>query len=93
MSEWRDISSAPRDGSAFQAEIPEHGSDNVIAWMGGLLNSEGEDVGGWFFIEDQEPPDSWTDGICWAVNADGEKSVQPTRWKPLPTAPVPPASQ
>ena len=38
MSEWRDISTAPKDGTAFQARIPGHGEDNIIAWFDGLLD-------------------------------------------------------
>lgn len=84
--DWQPIDTAPRDGTAFQAKIPGNGSDNIIAWAGGLLDGQGEPCGGWQFVEDQEPPDCWTDGICWAVNEDGEPSVQPTHWKALPAA-------
>jgi hypothetical protein len=83
--DWQPISTAPRDGSEIQARIPGNGSDNVIAWIGGLLNSENKDCGSWAFTrEDQEPPDCWTEGICWEVNEDGGPSIQPTQWKPLP---------
>jgi hypothetical protein len=84
MADWQPIETAPRDGTAIQARIPGNGSDNIIAWEGGLLNSEGEYCGCWSFVEDQEPPDDWTDGICWTVNEDGKPSTQPTEWKPLP---------
>jgi hypothetical protein len=84
LSDWQPIETAPTDGTAIQAEIPGHGADNIIAFHMGLVDEEGDDCGGWCFVEDQEPPDSWTDGWCWAVNEDGEPSVQPTRWKPLP---------
>lgn len=84
MTNWLNMDSAPRDGTAFQAKIPGNGSDNIIAWCGGLLDSKGEPCGGWHFVEDQEPPDCWTDGICWTVNEDGKPSVEPTHWKPLP---------
>mgnify|MGYP006921342566 CR=1 FL=1 len=90
MGEWQDISTAPKDGTAIQAKIPGNGSDNIIAWYGGLLNSDNEPCGGWSFVEDQEPPDCWTDGICWEVNESGVASVKPTHWMPLPT---PPAAQ
>lgn len=83
MSEWQPIETAPKDGTAIQARIPGNGSDNIIAWEIGLLNSDNEPTGGWAFVEDQEPPDDWTDGICWAVNEDGNPSTQPTEWKPL----------
>jgi hypothetical protein len=81
---WMPIETAPKDGTEFQARIPSHGEDNVIAWVGGLLNSNNEDCGTWAFTRDQEPPDCWTDGYCWEVNEDGKASVQPTHWKPLP---------
>lgn len=81
MSEWQPIETAPRDGMPIQAKIPGHGSDNVIAWLGGLVNESGEECGGWYWMEDTEPPESWTDGVCWASNADGEPSVEPTHWK------------
>lgn len=84
MTDWQPIEMAPKDGSDIQAKIPGHGSDNIIAWIGGLVNSNGRPCGGWAFTTDQEPPDSWTDGICWEVNEDGVPSVQPTDWKPAP---------
>lgn len=71
---WQPMETAPRDGTAFQAKIPGHGADNVIAWTDGA----------WAFTSEQEPPDCWTDGYCWDVNEDGAPSVQPTHWKPLP---------
>lgn len=83
MAEWQPIDTAPRDGTAIQARIPGNGSDNIIAWTDGLINSDGGFCGGWGFVEDQEPPDDWTDGICWAVNEDHKPSTQPTEWKPL----------
>ena len=87
MTDWQTIETAPRDGTPFQARIPGHGDDNVIAWMGGLLDENEDDCGGWFFVEDQEPPECWTDGTCWAVNEDGIPSVSPTHWMPLPEPP------
>ncbi len=83
MSEWRTIDSAPKDGKWLQANIPGHGSDNIIAWLGGLIDSDGNECGGWSFMTGQEPPDCWTDGVCWTVNEDGAPSVVPTHWKPL----------
>jgi len=83
-ADWRPMETAPRDGTWIQAEIPGNGADNVIAWQDGFLDSEGRDCACWCFMTEQEPPDSWTEGVCWAVNEDGEASVQPTRWKHLP---------
>ena len=79
---WQAIETAPKDGTPFQARIPGHGDDNIIAWTDGLMNEDG-DCGGWYFADDQDPPECWTDGVCWGVNADGMASVQPTHWKPL----------
>lgn len=86
--DWQDISTAPRDGTPIQAEIPGHGSDNIIFWIDGLVGTDEQDCGGWAFAhEEQEPPDCWTDGICWEVNEDFQQSVKPTRWK-LPPPPT-----
>lgn len=82
--DWQPMDLAPRDGTPIQAEIPGNGADNVIFWMSGLVDSGEKECGGWAFAEeDQEPPDCWTDGICWEINGDLVPSVQPTRWKPL----------
>ena len=78
------MDSAPLDGTAIQAVIPGHGADNIIAWDDRLIDENGDDCGGWYIASDQEPPESWTDGVCWAQNEDGEQSVKPTYWKPLP---------
>ena len=86
MSDWQDMDTAPRDGSWIQAEIPGNGSDNVIFWSDGYLDSDGNDCCAWAFATEQEPPDDWTDGICWEINEDGVPSVKPTRWKHLPEA-------
>jgi hypothetical protein len=83
MVAWKDMDSAPRDGREIQVEIPGHGSDNVIAWVDGLLATDGSDAGCWAFSRDQEPPDCWTDGYCWEINEDFKQSVQPTKWKEL----------
>jgi hypothetical protein len=86
---WRPIETAPRDGTAIQARIPGNGADNVIAWQADAFqNSNDEPCGGWAFVTEQEPPDCWTDGVCWEVNEDGEPSVQPVEWKPLPEPPA-----
>ena len=82
--DWQPIETAPCDSTPIQAEIPGHGSDNIIAWTNNLVDSDDQPAGGWHFVEDQEPPPCWTDGVCWAINEDGVPSAQPTRWKPLP---------
>lgn len=85
--EWRDdMENAPRD-RPIQARIPGYGEDNIIAWTTNLLDENEEDCGGWYFAEDREPPDCWTDGICWASNEDEKPSVKPTHWK-LPKPPT-----
>jgi len=81
---WQDISTAPRDGTEIQAKIPGHGSDNVIAWVPGFLDSDENECCCWVFTRDQEPPECWTDGVCWEVNEDLKPSVMPTHWKALP---------
>lgn len=82
--EWQPIETAPQNGEWIQIEIPGHGADNVVAWLDAYVDGEGKDCGCWTFMTEQEPPDCWTDGVCWAVNEDGKASTKPTRWKPLP---------
>lgn len=83
---WLPIETAPKDGTEIQAKIPGHGSDNMIAWQDGFMNSDNQPCACWVFTSDQEPPDSWDDGVCWSTNASGEASVLPTHWK-LPEPP------
>lgn len=87
MSEMQDISTAPRDGTTIQARIPGHGDDNLIAYeyIGDCAAKDGGPAWGWTFVSDQEPPEDWTDGWCWASNEDGIPSTRPTHWKPAPT--------
>lgn len=85
MTEWHDISSAPRDGTPIQAEIPGYGQDNVISWQSGFYDSDEQPCGAWVFVEEREPPGCWTDGVCWDVNEDLMPSVKPTKWRPLPS--------
>lgn len=84
---WRPIETAPRDGTSFQAQISGNGDNNIIAWFGGLIDTEGNECEGWHFMGDGVPPESWTDGVCWEKNDEGKPSVQPTRWAPLPSPP------
>jgi hypothetical protein len=85
IKEWQPIETAPLDGTAIQARIPGHGEDNIIAWVSDALYDEDErPCGSWSFVTEQEPPDCWTDGWCWASNEDGVRSAWPTHWKHLP---------
>lgn len=86
---WQPIETAPKDGTDIQARIPGNGEDNVIAWQVDAFRDDlDEPCGGWAFTTEQEPPDCWTDGVCWAFNEDGVPSVQPTHWMPLPAPPA-----
>jgi len=74
---WQPMETAPRDGTPIQAKIPGNGSDNIIRWM--CI----DDYWTWAMVEDQDWPDSWDDGICWASNSSEQPSVLPVAWKPL----------
>ena len=74
---WFPMETAPRDGTPIQAKIPGNGSDNIIRWM--CI----DDYWTWAMVEDQDWPDSWDDGICWASNSSEQPSVLPVSWKPL----------
>ncbi len=83
MTDWQPMTTAPRNGTAIQARIPGHGSDFIIGPGDDLLDSKGNPCGGWHIVEDQEPPDCWTEGVCWEQNEDGVRSVPPSEWKAL----------
>lgn len=88
-SGWQLIDTAPLDGTVVQARIPGHGDDNMILWVPDALENEAGSCGAWAFAhEDQEPPDCWTDGWCWAVNEDGVRSSWPTHWLPSALRPT-----
>lgn len=81
--DFQPIETAPRNGTVIQARIPGHGDDNMIMWVRDALENEHGSCGAWTFAhEDQEPPDCWSDGWCWAENEDGVRSAWPTHWKP-----------
>jgi hypothetical protein len=48
---WQPIETAPDGGVSIQAKIPGYGSDNIIAWFGGLVDENGKDCGGWHYME------------------------------------------
>lgn len=83
MSDCQPIETAPRDGTEIQTRIPGHGEDNIIAWFSDVFEDEDGPCSAWMFTREQEPPDCWTDGVCWPSNEDGLPSIQPTHWKPL----------
>ncbi len=87
MSGWQEMKTAPRDGRTVQARIPGHGDDNLIAFhfIGDCASEDGGPASGWTFVTDQEPPECWSDGWCWASNEYGATSIQPTHWKPAPS--------
>lgn len=82
MGSWLDIKDAPRDGTVIRSKIPGYGSDNRIAWHYGFVGSDDGEAGAWVWVDQsREPPPSWCDGVCWAVNSHNEPSVWPTHWK------------
>ena len=88
MAEWNaDMDAAPRDGTPIQARIVGYGSDNIIAWQEGFIDTSGEPCGCWVYLEG-EPPDCWSDGVCWELNEDELPSAPPVAWK-FPSPPEP----
>lgn len=44
-------------------------------------NSKGDACDQWQAVYDGEHPPCWSEGACWAINADGDASLQPTGWR------------
>ncbi len=76
---WRDIASAPKDGTLVKLRVIYEFS---AKWQGGLMDENERDCGGWHAINGDIPP-CWTDDICWESNEDESPSVQPSDWRPL----------
>ena len=79
MSGWQPMKNAP-GGTMIRVKL-KSGKEGFVIWTGGFLDEEGEDCGGWNWIG-HNPPRSWTDGVCWELNEDNKRSVQPIAWKP-----------
>ena len=59
------------DGSKFEAFLEEFDdADEKTVW-------------GWVAENEDEAPDGWTDGVCWAQNEDGVASTRPVGWSEL----------
>jgi len=84
---WQPMDTAPRDGTPIEARIPGERRPRIISWE--ILEGGDEYGDGWvcgWTIDPSDPDDdrhprSWTDGICWARNADGRPSLQPKGWR------------
>lgn len=85
MTDWHDISTAPRDGKELVNLKLESGFELRAFWLDGLVGKGGETVACWAAEVDEGYPDSWTDGVCWEVNERGVQSDPPTHWRPINT--------
>lgn len=83
MSEWRQIETAPMDGTEVQLLLGS-GRTLTASMQSGFMNSNDCDCMCWVASEDEAYPDCWTDGVCWDRNAEDKQSDQPTHWKPTP---------
>ena len=85
MGEWQSVDVAPREvplivrterGRIFKACIRYLDDECGYTWA----TPEEHDV----------CPDDWTDGVCWTVSADGERSDWPVEWMHMPAEQDPP---
>lgn len=79
---WRAIETAPY---VTRVEI-RAGSMTFIAELhpGVSEDEDGNACDQWAASIDGEHPPCWTDGGCWASNANEMQSLQPTAWRPAP---------
>lgn len=86
MTDWQDISTAPRDGTPIEARIVGYSraAQAVISWQNGFINGKDQDCGAWCWeLKTSRPPASWTDGVCWESNHNHKPSTRPTHWRPI----------
>lgn len=83
---WQDIETAPKDGATPLRLKTADGMEFNATYEWGFCNSDNEDCWCWV-ADDDNHPDDWTDGVCWAVNEDLKPSTLPIRWMPLPEPP------
>lgn len=79
MSAWRPISGIPdiaKDGRMVR--LRAGGREFDASREVGFMDGDMKDCAAWCARNEYEAPASWTDGVCWEVNEDGRRSVQPT---------------
>ena len=76
------IETAPRDGTVIKVQTAGHLVFRA-SWQGGLVDESERECGGWLAEDEDDQPNCWTGGVCWAENADGRQSDQPTHWEPV----------
>jgi hypothetical protein len=75
--EWQPMETAPRT----RPIVVETAAGRVFKAKWVVI---GDDATGWGTVEEDDPrPTCWTDGFCWASNADEEPSDPPVRWHEL----------
>ena len=78
MAGWKPQKTAPR---ATEVTIrTKAGKEFRASWDWADDGDEGECIE-WAALDESDAPDCWTDGICWAFNADGEQSDPVVEWK------------
>ncbi len=82
MSEWQPMKTAPFDQ---EVELLVKGKPLRCIFTSGFASTIGEDCCCWQTEDefDEGTPECWTDGVCWEVNADLQRSAQPTGWRPI----------
>lgn len=87
--EWRPINEAPY-GQEVRIQAGEMTFLAMLVKDGSMLEDE-TPCDQWQATREGEHPECWSDGACWASNADDCASLQPTGWVPsLATAPTEP---
>lgn len=79
--DWQPIKSAPKDGRDIEIRTFD-GFEMPARWeRHGFEDEDGKSVGAWVATEEEKHPPCWTDGACWASNADEVQSDQPMMWR------------
>jgi hypothetical protein len=79
---WSAMASAPKSGPVIL--LTASGFEIRAEWATGFLDEHGEDCGLWCACAGADHPPCWTDGACWASNAEEVPSDPPIGWRPCP---------
>lgn len=76
--DWQPMDTVPLNEPVVRLHMPD--GTSFLAHLVPSIDSDDQDCWAWCAVNEDEAPDNWTDGVCWAVNGNLERSTQPIGW-------------